>query len=332
MAGFGDIPIPKQFASMGELADLIMQKKKLQQEAELKKYEIEQMAPYKTALMNYQNALTQSLPMRYLTPQGKSLNEQSNVMQGASPAGTPQGHPIVQGSMPYYDPSRLQNTGVPQNPGNQNNAPVQNNSDQSNEPPQEQNTIQDFLPEQPSQNNVNQQPTSANQYNLKRTKENVPASVLSKDLYATNIDKTLDAVNVKDLTYYNNPLGYVKLKYEEGQDALGLPTSEQFKRYKEAEGAFDFLANQVRQFYGDSIQPSAMAEKVKKLDPRSGFKSADTAKTRFSSQKKLLKNELQTYRDATKGIDVYTGGNTDNEASSSEGKILRWNQKLGRLE
>ncbi len=35
MAGFGEIPIPKQFSSMGELADLMMQKRKMQQEARL---------------------------------------------------------------------------------------------------------------------------------------------------------------------------------------------------------------------------------------------------------------------------------------------------------
>lgn len=335
MAGFGDIPLKAGFTSMGELADLMMEKRKMEQAEKLKRYEIEQMAPYKTAQMNYQKALTDSMGLRYLTPQGKALLEQSHLKQGGSPAGTNQGKPIVPGTLPYYDPERLQNTGQPQNPGNQNNngqlQPVNFNDDQffgenspngsnpnGQNPPNQagDNTIQDFLPDNNNQappNGGNSQATSADQYSLKNAKTNIPAQVLSKNLYATNIDKTLDAVNVNDLTYYNNPLGYVKLKFEEGQDALGLPTSDKYKKYKEAEGAFDFLANQVRQFYGDSIQPSAMAEKVKKLDPRSGFKSADIAKTRFSSQKKLLKNELQTYRDATKNADVYTGGRANNE-------------------
>lgn len=340
MSVFGPIPLKPGYESMSDLANLIMKKKAMQQEAELKKYEIEQMAPYKTALMNYQNALTESLPMRYLSPQGKLLNEESHLKQGGSPAGTPQGKPIVPGTLPYYDPARLQNTGMPQNPDNQNNIPVQNsgqvspfnyNEEQYPEPGTPSNIPDNMIPNnlnQPAPNTNQQvnpqetntnisappQPTSANQYTLKNIKTNVPASVLSKDLYATNIDKTLASINIKDLTYYNNPVGYLKLKYEQGQDALGLPTSKEYEKYKEAEGAFDFLANQIRQFYGDSIQPSAMAEKVKKLDPRAGFKSAKTAETRFNSQKKLLKNELQTYRDATKDTDVYAGESAKNES------------------
>jgi len=340
MGLFEQIPIKAGFTSMGELADLMMAKRKMQQErhlkelemeqqAALKKYEIEQMTPYKTALMNYQNALTASLPMRYLTPQGKSLNEQSNVMQGASPAGTPQGQPIVQGSLPYYDPSRLQNTGMPQNPENQ------YNSQQTSQ----ENNIQDVL----SPGSKNPQSTSADQYNLKRVKDNVPAQVLSKNLYATNIDKTLDpkiGINIDDLTYYNNPIGQLQLKKEQAKDAVGLPTSPEYIRYKESEGKFDFLANQIRQFYGDSIQPRAMEDKIKKLDPRSGYKSAKVAKARFDAQKKLLENELQTYRDATHDVGVYTGGQTNNKSEmkvqiapiTPKGNILRWNQKLGRLE
>ncbi len=324
MAGFGDIPLKAGFTSMGELADLIMQKKKMQQEAELKKYEIEQMAPYKTAQMNYQNALTASLPMRYLTPQGKLLNEESNLKQGGSPAGTPQGQPIVPGTLPYYDPARLQNTGQPQNPGSQNNngqlPPVNLNDDQL----EKENTIQDFMPDgngdqgtpnaPHSQNNP--QATSANQYNLKNIKNNVPASVLQKNLYATNIEKTLDpknGINVDDLIYYNNPLGQIKLKEQQVKDALGLETTPQYLKYKEADGLFGFITGQRRQFYGDSIQPSDLKEKERQLDPRSGFQSPKIAKARFEAQKKLLKNELQTYRDAATNSDVYTGGQANNE-------------------
>jgi hypothetical protein len=317
----------------------------MQQEAELKKYEIEQMAPYKTAQMNYQNALTASMPMRYLTPQGKAFNEQSNMMQGGSPAGTPQGQPIVPGTLPYYDPALLQNTGQPQHPGNPNNPQMQNNGQL---PPLNFNDEQFFgenSPNGPNPNdpntqpnaqnqpvdNTNQpapnaapppknspQPTSANQYNLKNAKTNIPAQVLSKNLYATNIDKTLDpkiGINVDDLTYYNNPLGQIKLKTEQVKDGLGLKTTPQYQKYKEADGKFGFLVNQTRQFYGDSIQPSAMEEKERKLDPRSGFQSPKIAKARFEAQKNLLKNELQTYRDATKNTDVYTGGDANNEAS-----------------
>lgn len=44
MAGFGDIPIPKQFSSMGELADLLLNKRKMQQEKYLQEMQNAQRA------------------------------------------------------------------------------------------------------------------------------------------------------------------------------------------------------------------------------------------------------------------------------------------------
>lgn len=58
MAGFGDIPIPKQFSSMGELADLMMNKRKMQQEKYLEEMrnaqrvkEAEEMAKYHKGML-----------------------------------------------------------------------------------------------------------------------------------------------------------------------------------------------------------------------------------------------------------------------------------------
>ncbi len=55
--------------------------------------------------INYQNKLADSLPLRYTTPQGRQIIENSNVNQGYSPAGTPQGQPIAPGKAPYIDPN-----------------------------------------------------------------------------------------------------------------------------------------------------------------------------------------------------------------------------------
>ena len=50
-----------------------------------------------------------------------------------------------------------------------------------------------------------------------------------------------------------------------------------------------------------------MEELEDKLDPRGVFKSAETGKNSYNSMRNLLGKELKTYRDATKGTDVYRG-------------------------
>lgn len=54
--------------------------------------------------IGYQDALTGSMPIRYTTPQGRGLIEESNVGQGASPAGTMAGQPVVPGAPAYQSP------------------------------------------------------------------------------------------------------------------------------------------------------------------------------------------------------------------------------------
>ncbi len=224
--------------------------------------------------IGYQDALKNSLPIRYTTPEGRQIIEQSNVDQGASPAGTPEGEPVVPGQPSYHPPSQ-QGVTTPE----------------------------------------------GQHYGLRQTKQDLPGFVMQKNLYANNIDKTIDNVNLDDLTRYNGPIGQLKLKEQQGLDVVGKPTSEEYKKYKEAESKFNFLSNQVRQFYGDSIQPTAMERLQEKLDPRGGFKSSNTGKTSFNSTKDLLKKELQTYRDASKNASVYSGMDPSANNQQLEGQM-----------
>src|SRR6202012_10566 len=105
---------------------------------------------------------------------------------------------------------------------------------------------------------------------------------------------------------YNGPKGFAELKRDQALDAVGK-APEKYQRYKEADKQFNFLSRQVRQFYGDSIQPSAMDALEAKLDPRGAFKSVETGKNSYNSMRNLLGKELKTYRDAIKGTDVYRG-------------------------
>ncbi len=221
--------------------------------------------------VDYQNALTGSLPMRYTTPEGRQIIEASNVGQGASPTGSPAGEPVIPGQPGYNPNASTSSSGV----------------------------------------------TPSQHYGLRQAKQDLPASVMQKNLYVNNIEKTLNDIDLDALTHFNGPKGQFSLKKEQLNDARGQETSPEYKKYKEAEAKFNLLPNQVGQFYGSSVQPSAVEKKTAELDPRGFMQSPKTGKLRFKSSSALLKKELQTYRDASKNANVYTGGQASNENNIS---------------
>lgn len=212
--------------------------------------------------VNYQNALTGNMPLRYTTPEGRQIIEQSNVNQGASPTGSPAGQPVVPGQ-PGYNPQAA--------------------------------------------TNANGGITPAEHYSLRQAKSDLPSSVMQKNLYANNIEKTLDSIDVDALTKYNGIPGQFKLKQQQALDAAGKPTSDEYKAYKAAATKFNYLPDQRRQFYGSSVQPSAVDRMHSEMDPRGVFESPTTGKLRFKANAEILKKELQTYRNASKSGTVYSG-------------------------
>lgn len=227
--------------------------------------------------LRYQDALTNSMGMRYTTPEGKQIIEHSNVNQGFSPAGTPQGIPVAPGQAPYIAPSK------------QNNSP------------------------------------EGAKYALRQIKQDLPASVMQRNLYANTIDQTLENIDLDALTQYNGPKGHLELKKEESADFFGK-SSEKYKKYIEAEKKFNFLIGQVGQFYGESIQPSEIERKKRELDPRGAFKSVETGKRGFESQKDLLRKELNIYRNATKDASSYYG-NQKNKSNIDNTSNIQVNLK-----
>lgn len=161
--------------------------------------------------------------------------------------------------------------------------------------------------------------SAANQYDLKTVKQNIPASVLSKNLYATNIEKTVDNLDLDKLTQFNGLLSQPELKKQEALDLIGK-SSPEYQEYKAQVNLLNFLGSQVRQFYGDSIQPNAMEKKIASINPTGAFISSGTGKQKFNNAIKVLKQELQTYRDAGQSTDVYKGQPTKGSGASQLSK------------
>jgi hypothetical protein len=179
-------------------------------------------------------------------------------------------------------------------------------------------------------------------YGNKILKETTDPKTRERNLFATNIEKTIENINPEDLTAYSGVSGLGKKGMDIFKGLLGK-TPERQAKYEEATRMSQALAGQVRQFYGDSITPQVREELQHITNPSSWKYDQKTALRLFDKYKNLLGQEMQTLRDATNSPSVYgfqgqhanQGGNNNMPMSpvpNSGNKVLRWNQKTGRLE
>lgn len=141
-------------------------------------------------------------------------------------------------------------------------------------------------------------------YNLYRQKMITDSSARQKNLYATNIEKTLNFINPDDLTQYSGLKGIFNKQVDKFKASEGNQP-ESYDKYQRALNAAQLLATQVRQFYGDSIQPN-MIERLEKLtNPSTWDKDPKLAKQIFNQTKDILGQELGTYRQSMKSTGAY---------------------------
>ncbi len=163
-------------------------------------------------------------------------------------------------------------------------------------------------------------------YQLQMQKQVSDADARKKTLFASNIDKTIDSINKKDLTRFAGIDGAIKLKEQELK-SMTNPGSEskEYRSYLENANKASLLAKQVRQFYGDSIQP-AMLEKINKLtNPATWRNNPEIAMQLYDSFVGLLKQETGTYRGALTST-------TEHAGTANAAKVRKYNVSSGRFE
>jgi hypothetical protein len=152
------------------------------------------------------------------------------------------------------------------------------------------------------------------------------SSARQKNLYATNIEKTLANINPDHLTQYSGANGTLSKKLEEARAPFGKQ-SKDFDNYQNSLNASQLLATQVRQFYGDSIQPDMIKRLEALTNPSSWNTNPKLAKEIFSQTKNILGQELGTYRDAMKSTRLINRKmaikvSNNNSNSSQNQKVL----------
>ncbi|HMF70696.1 MAG TPA: hypothetical protein VK616_04455, partial [Flavitalea sp.] len=146
---------------------------------------------------------------------------------------------------------------------------------------------------------------------LQRQKSISDVDSRKRALFASNIDKTLENIDVDHLTQYAGFKGGMSKAIQEGLAPLGKESKEYGKYQKALTGA-KLLAKQVRQFYGDSITPEMQKGLQSITNPATWSNNPKIAKQNFNVVKNLLKKETGTYRGALKG----TGEFQEQEESS----------------
>jgi hypothetical protein len=271
--------------------------------------------------IDYQNILAQTLPTRALTAPGKSIVEQSNVGAGLMPTGNQWGGQPGQQQPMQGQQSPMQQQGMPgQMPqpqipgaGSMGNA-ISQAINRGQQVPQAPGSPQEL----------------ADQYALYRQKNVSDVDTRKRNLFATNIEKTLNNINVDDLTQYAGLKGGIEMKKQQGLASVGKQSAA-YDKFQNSLTAADFLASQVRQFYGESIQPE-MRQKLESLtNPSTWTNNPKLATQLFNQTKNILGQEMQTYRDALKSPRTYQGGSASQPAPSTRG-VRKYNPVTGRIE
>lgn len=183
------------------------------------------------------------------------------------------------------------------------------------------NKLSQLFPQQPSsQPTPDQIQQIQNASGLIAQKKDTDPVARQKNLYATNIEKTLQYINPDDLTKYSGLFGTAAKGTQAGLASVGL-NDKSYTNYTKSLSAAEMLATQVRQFYGDSIQPEMIHRLETLTNPSAWHSNPELAKENFNQTKSILQNEMQTYRDAMQGTGVYKGQGSNvasNQGSNSQ--------------
>lgn len=149
-----------------------------------------------------------------------------------------------------------------------------------------------------------QQQDLLGKYNLQQQKMVTDYQTRQKTLSATNIDKTIESINPDSLVRYAGIVGSGAKTWEQTKAPFNQESKE-YKNYTNDVKKVKLLAHQIRQFYGDSIQP-AMTQAIEDMvNPATWKNNPELAKSNYNAIIDILKQETGTYRSALKNIKSY---------------------------
>lgn len=167
-------------------------------------------------------------------------------------------------------------------------------------------------------------------YDLAIQKNTTDSDTRRRSLFASNLEKSMSAIDPHIITQYSGPQGQFKLKVEQANDLAGHP-SEDYLKYKEALVANEFETSELRQFFGDSITPEVRKHLQFLSNPASLGLSPQAAKRQVERSRSIVTKQLQTYRGALTGTKEHRGIHHTNvePESHSQQMVTISNKKTG---
>ena len=172
----------------------------------------------------------------------------------------------------------------------------------------------------------------AQAYEQDIAKKTTDADARKRYLYATNIDKTRERIDPKDLLAYSGLEGTGRLLRDHSLAQRGKTPAQLLAHQKALTGA-KTLAKQVRQFYGDSIQPEMEKKLTLLTNPATWYKTPDIAMAEFEAFNDILDAETETYRKGgTSPIHLRKSQQQKATQQAAPSGRLKYNPMTGRLE
>lgn len=140
---------------------------------------------------------------------------------------------------------------------------------------------------------------------LKNIKDITDPKIRERALYATNMEKTINTLNPHDLTYYSGVRGQAQLAKDIAKSSAQGKDVPSYAAYKKALVSAETLGKQVRQFYGDSIQPEVYKRTLELANPSTWYENPQVALDKYNQFVNILNSEADTFYDALESADVY---------------------------
>jgi len=244
-------------------------------------------------------------PERYASPFGKEQIEQARTIAGLLPTGMPADINSLRTNGALPAPAPMPASMAPfmnqQYANTATGAPIPASQWAPGQAP-----INALTQQAPQPIPAQQVQQMANQYAMKLQKSSTDVDTRKRNLYATNIEKTLSTIDPSVIAYYSGAQGKTRLAQDSALAAMGKAPPQYMEYQSVAQTKIPLLTSQVRQFYGDSIQPS-VREHLEALANTSTWKDPAVAMKRFNDFTNILGSEMQTYRQALQGTGVYQG-------------------------
>lgn len=150
---------------------------------------------------------------------------------------------------------------------------------------------------------------------LKISKDTTDPKTRERLINASNMNITLDSVDAERLTQYSGAKGQVKKLGDVIKNTAGSGSADYASYISEVVKA-NAAAKQLRQYLGDSIQPTAQLRLDKLTNPEAWNVTPQQAKENFEFMRDLFKRETQTLVRGMTDPSLYTAAG--NAASPTE--------------